>query len=160
MPTVRVALLTLIAVAACDPEPHYPPVEPVPPGLIEVETDLVTREDAPVELLLDGRFALSIPAGALPAGTHVKVRSLVAVGENSRPIVGARMNDFDAGPACVALLLDAGSVWRAVGQGTVSAPDFYGGTDVTASLEHGGVWSLAYVDRRPTSDGEADAQVD
>jgi hypothetical protein len=101
MPTVRVALLTLIAVAACDPEPHYPPVDPIPPGPIEVETGLVTRDDAPV-----------------------------------------------------------GSVWRPVGQGTVSAPDFYGGTDVTASLEHGGVWSLAYVDRRPTSDGEADAQVD
>lgn len=85
----RVTLLTL-TLAACDPTPDYPPSDPPLPGLIAAEADLVARDDAPLEYAVDDDVALSIPAGALPAGTRVKVRWLVGIGDNARPIVGAR----------------------------------------------------------------------
>lgn len=187
--TSRLAALA-VALAACDPTPDYPSSDPTLPGLIAAEADLVARDDAPLEFAVDSRVALSIPVGALPAGTRVKVRWLVAIGDNARPIAGAKSvypwsSHFGysaieilpaslifAEPATLTvpnfMFSDGACLGLLFAHPTDTEWQLVGRRVVTnpdeavvkASIAGGGVWSLAYLDRCATPDGGVDARVD
>jgi hypothetical protein len=82
--------VSLLLAAGCDPTPHFPPVVPPPPGLIQYEAEMVARDDIPTTFYVDQGLWLSIPAGAVPNGTPVTVRLLVGVGSSSGPRMAER----------------------------------------------------------------------
>jgi hypothetical protein len=178
------SLAALSALAACDPSPDFGPPDPTLPGAIWEVFDLVARDDAPTELTFDfSAHSLTIPAGALPAGTRVTVRVLVSVIKPLPSGVGGTWNyavqilpetlRFTA-PAVLAtrlkpwnglhtlFALPTDASWQRVGPAATSEPnDFYGTVRAKAALDRGGVWTFGITYDEPTPDaGANDANAD
>jgi hypothetical protein len=174
--------VALVGLSACDPSPAFEPPDPTLPGLIWDAFDVVARDDAPAELIFDFDHKLTIPAGALPAGTRVKVRVLVSVTKvlpgglgtswkyavqlapetlrlDAPALLVGRLEPWAGVETIFAGATDA--AWQRVGPAATTTPDFFGLVTATAVIDRGGVWTFGIDTSSRTRDaGANDANAD